>query len=55
MHSKRRIAASTVIRGNEEFHNYVVEFTDGKVTDMYPLVEELPFTEWQEELVIDND
>ncbi len=52
MHSKRRIAASTVIRGEKEYHNYVVEFTDGKVTDMYPLVEELPFTEWQEELII---
>ena len=50
--SKRRIAAATVIRGSETFTNYVVEFTDGKVTGMYPLVEELPFTEWQEELKI---
>ena len=54
MNSKRRIAASTVIRGTKEYHNYVVEFTDGKVTDMYPLVEELPFTEWQEELIIED-
>lgn len=52
MGNKRRIAASTVKCGEKEYHNYVVEFTDGKVTDMYPLVEELPFTEWQDELII---
>ena len=52
MKFERRIAASVVRIGSEEYHNYVVEFVDGKVTDMYPLTEELPFTEWQEELII---
>ena len=52
MRNKKRIAASVVIIGNEEYHNYVVEFENGKVTAKYPLTEELPFTEWQEELII---
>lgn len=52
MQNKKRMAASVVKCGEKEYHNYVVEFTDGKVTNMYPLVEELPFTEWHEELII---
>lgn len=52
MYFDKRIAAAVVRRGSEEFHNYVVEFVNGKVTAMYPLTEELPFTEWQEELII---
>lgn len=52
MVNKKRKAASIVRRNGKEYHNYVVEFEDGKVTDMYPLTEELPFTEWQDEIII---
>ena len=54
MSVKRRIAASVVKRGGKEYNNYVVEFVNGKATKMYPLVEELPFTEWQEELIVED-
>lgn len=43
----KRIAASIVITPDGmEHYNYVVELEGGKVWDTYPLVDELPMTEW---------
>lgn len=43
----RRVAASTVVMPNGNIlHNQVVEMRGGIATDVYPLTEELPMTEW---------
>ena len=43
----RRIAASRVYINEQEFHtNYVVELFNHLVVNHYPLVGELPMTEW---------
>ena len=38
----RRIASN----GGKELGRYVVELRDDEVIDYYPLLSELPFTEW---------
>ena len=42
----RRIASNGVSLDGKELGRYVVELRDDEVIDYYPLLSELPFTEW---------
>ena len=42
----RRVAASKVYINDKEFHNHVVELLDHFLVNHYPLLGELPMTEW---------
>lgn len=44
--NRRKIAAHEVVHDGDTLPMHVVVLTNGIVTDMFPLTEEIPSTEW---------
>lgn len=49
-----RLAANKVVIDGELFTNHVVELVDGLLVCHYPLIYELPQTQWLRTLVIEE-
>lgn len=49
-----RLAANRVVIDGEQFTNHVVELQDDILVRYYPLIEELPHTQWLRTLVIEK-
>ena len=49
-----RLAANKVVIDGERFTNHVVELVDGLLVCHYPLIYELPQTQWLRTLVIEH-